>query len=239
MFVCFGDSITEGKPGVSYVRYLGEGFINKGLGGDTVIGLKKRVEDFLNAENTVDKLEGAIIEIGTNDILLPFLKSYSSGWAKVVDKIIESGRIPSKNIDEFEKYYREIVSLVSDKLLCAISIPCIGEDIEGEMNRKVEKYNEVIKSICHEKKITYVDFNLWQKNMIKKEMNNFNRGKSYFVSKEPFVMVMDSIFVVSPLMTTFVSKLRRLITTIDGVHLNSFAAKELAKMVKESIIKNS
>jgi len=33
--------------------------------------------------------------------------------------------------------------------------------------------------------------------------------------------------------------LRRLITTIDGVHLNSFAAKELAKMVKESIIKNS
>ncbi|MBB6063226.1 lysophospholipase L1-like esterase [Thermosipho japonicus] len=84
---------------MSYVKYLGKEFLNYGKGGDTTLGLYNRLKNFLNSQ----AVENIIIEIGTNDILLPFLYNYSPEWQKTVKKIIASGRIPSKNIEEFEK----------------------------------------------------------------------------------------------------------------------------------------
>lgn len=50
MIACFGDSITEGRPGVTYLRYLdgAEKYYNMGLSGDTLLGLSKRVDQFRN-----------------------------------------------------------------------------------------------------------------------------------------------------------------------------------------------
>lgn len=82
MIACFGDSITEGRPGVTYLRYLdgAEKYYNMGLSGDTLLGLSKRVDQFRN--NSV--CNEFIIAIGCNDIMLPFLHDYSPKWTAVV-----------------------------------------------------------------------------------------------------------------------------------------------------------
>lgn len=76
--LCFGDSITEGKPGVTYLRYIKnkKQFINFGLGGDTVIGMTKRLIKTMNKSKYKDATD-IIVGIGANDIILPFLENYS------------------------------------------------------------------------------------------------------------------------------------------------------------------
>jgi lysophospholipase L1-like esterase len=232
MILCFGDSITEGKPGVSYVKYLGKNFHNYGLGGDTVINLKKRIETFMGTQvnSQENRVEKFIIQIGTNDILLPFLMNYSSRWSIAIEKVILSGRVPSKDILEFEENYREIAKSIGNDGIY-VSIPCIGEDLENELNKKVDEYNTVIKKICMERNLQYIDFNSWQKAVI-----GLNESKKrYFISKNPLIMVLDSLFVTTPLTCSIISKVRNLKTTIDGVHLNTFGAKKLAKLILSSI----
>lgn len=225
MYYCFGDSITEGIPGVSYVKYLGKEFLNYGKGGDTTLGLYNRLKNFLNSQT----VENIIIEIGTNDILLPFLYNYSPEWQKTVKKIIASGRIPSKNIEEFEKNYKNLLELLVDKNVLIINIPCIGEDLNNELNKKVDEYNKIIHKLCKDYPFKLVDFNSWQKSQLKTNSNK------YFISKKPFKMVLDSIFVRSPKISNIVSKKRNLVTTIDGVHLNDNSARKLAELIKEKI----
>jgi lysophospholipase L1-like esterase len=216
MLACFGDSITEGKPGVSYVKYL-DG-INFGLGGDTVLNLTKRL-DALNFE----KYDELVIEIGTNDILLPFLRSYSKMWERSIESIIKSGRVPSETKDEFENNYEKMINKVKHKKVYVVSIPMIGEILNSDLNKKVHEYNEIIIKMCKRYNVKYIDFNSWQKEVVK--------NSNTFISKNPFGMVLDSIFVRTPLISKITSKMRNLVTTIDGVHLNDYGAYNLAKMI--------
>jgi len=228
MYYCFGDSITEGKPGVSYVKYLGKIFYNLGRGGDTVINLTSRLKKIM-LNHPIERL---VIQIGTNDILLPFLFNYSPAWQKTIKKIISTGRIPSKNKEKFEKNYNTLLELLNGRKVIIVNIPCIGENKNSKLNKKVDEYNAIIKKLCEEHSLKLVDFNSWQKSQIK------NRNNKYFISKNPFKMILDSFFVRTPHISISVSKKRNLITTIDGVHLNDFGAKKLAELVKEKIYAN-
>jgi lysophospholipase L1-like esterase len=225
MYYCFGDSITEGKPGVSYVKYLGKNFHNFGKGGDTVISLTLRLKAFMQNHY----IENLIVQVGTNDVLLPFLSSYSPSWGKTVKKIFYTGRIPSKNKNEFEKKFRDLIEFISGKNVIVINIPIIGENKNSELNKKVDEYNDIINNLCKEYSIKLVDFNSWQKSQIIYE------NKNYFISKNPFKMIMDSIFVRTPKISLLVSKRRDLSVTVDGVHLNAFSAKKLAELIKKNI----
>ncbi|WP_241229972.1 SGNH/GDSL hydrolase family protein [Thermosipho globiformans] len=93
MYYCFGASITEGIPGVSYVKYLGKEFLNYGKGRDTTLDLYNRLKNLLNSQT----VENIIIEIGTNDILLPFLYNYSPEWQKKLKKLLFQEEFPQKH----------------------------------------------------------------------------------------------------------------------------------------------
>jgi lysophospholipase L1-like esterase len=78
--VFFGDSITQGTYGTSYVDKLagmlrGHHFINEGIGGDTSLNLLRRVENSLFAHEP----EGVVLMVGINDALAyaePGVRSY-------------------------------------------------------------------------------------------------------------------------------------------------------------------
>ena len=137
MIACFGDSITAGHPGVSYIKHMQQNKIcqNFGLGGDTLTGMSKRIISFLKA-STCNEF---IIEIGTNDILLPFLSTYSRAWSKTVKRIISRGGIPLENAQSFEYEYKKLLNrlLSSGKTMKLINIPCISEDPQCELNNQV------------------------------------------------------------------------------------------------------
>lgn len=229
MIACFGDSITAGHPGISYFRYLKRknDYQNFGLGGDTLLGLSKRIGCFLMKSSCKE----FIIEIGGNDILLPFLKKHSKEWAKIVDRLIARGSVPLPKAADFTEEYEKLIWKLSDKKIKAISIPCIGENIESDLNAKVDKYNESIKNLCIKYGVAYVDFNKWQKEII----NNSNPGTGYFISKNPFDVMIDSLITTYLGFSSWISKKRKLIVTVDGVHLNKKGAKGLAHLIEEDV----
>ena len=228
MYSCFGDSITKGVPGVSYLKYLDnkQNFKNYGLGGDTLIGLSERIKRHAtNIDNT-----DYIIQIGTNDILLPFLSRYSTKWAVRINDIIRSGRVPCDSVQQFVEKYTQLLSLLHNykKRIIVISIPCIGEDIFSELNKEVDIYNEAIQGVVQAYNVGFIDFNGWQKSIFKQ----YNIAKPYFITKEPLNMVLDSITTQNSLLRSRISNIRNLYLTVDGCHLNDRGAEGLAHMVQ-------
>lgn len=227
MIACFGDSITVGSPGKSYIKYLKNKneYLNYGKGGDTLLGVTNRIEKFL-LDSSCNKF---IIEIGANDILLPFLKNHSKKWIPVVNSKERLGSIITVNKEDFIKNYEKLLCLLKDKEIKVVTMPCLGENLESQLNKKVDEYNEMIKNLCSNYRINLIDFNLWQKQIIKSSGNFSN----YFIQKNPFYVTLDSLLTTYLNFTALISKKRNLLLTVDGVHLNEYAAKGLANLIEK------
>ena len=226
---CIGDSITAGSPGISYVQYLQQVKCKKyGIGGDTLSGLLKRINSVVKK----DSYSAYIIEIGANDILLPFLLNYSELWKKVVKRIIARGSVPLLNVDNFiAEYQGLLICLLNLKAkVIVVSIPCLGEKLEEGLNLKVNEYNRCIKELCIKLNVAYVDFNAWQKETIGKS----HTASDYFIHRD-FNKVMADSLMTALGFSEYISSKRSLIVTIDGVHLNHRGARGLANLIDDNI----
>lgn len=226
MVLCFGDSITQGKPGVTYLRFLNRRkYKNCGLGGDTLLGMFARIHPYIDDS----RYNNFIIEIGANDLLQPYLSSCSPGWNKVFKLSVRHGKIPCRSVEHFAESYQSLLSKLkgNNKSAIAVSIPCLGEDTGSELNMQVDRYNEVVSQLCREYNFAYIDFNAWQKRMIKENKAN----GEFFLSKDPFDTVADSIISTYLHMDGKLSKKRGLAVTVDGIHLNGAGARALAGMI--------
>ncbi|MBS3812160.1 MAG: SGNH/GDSL hydrolase family protein [Halanaerobiales bacterium] len=225
MIACFGDSITVGIPGFSYFRYLEgrEKYRNLGVGGDTLLGLSKKVDKFLVESSCKD----IIIQIGTNDILLPFLKQRSRVWEKIIYRLNLRGSIPITNVETFIEKYEILINKILGYKIKVISIPCIGENIKSKLNKKVDIYNMAIYNLCKEYNIKYIDFNKWQKELIRQS----DIESEYIISKYFIKIITDTILTTYLGFSKQISKKRKLVVTVDGVHLNKIGGKGLAKLI--------
>jgi lysophospholipase L1-like esterase len=227
MIHLYGDSITAGVPGVPFYKYLtsAQPFKAYGIGGDTVTGLLGRTK---SVELNLD--DQYVLEIGTNDILLPYLRGQSISWQKTVEGIEKSGRRVTADIMDFTEKYSELLDKFNCDKTFVVSIPCIGEDIGSDLNKKVDAYNEVIKRMCADRARVFIDFNTWQKLEIKKS----NLNNKAFISRNALGMIADVAMTKIDFMPDVLSKKRNLLTTIDGVHLNSHGAEQMARMIESA-----
>ncbi len=150
MVLCYGDSITKGIPGVSYLSFIDKRWKlkNYGLGGDTLMGLSNRVSLDMKSLSC----DSNIIQIGTNDILLPYLLNHSERWRDRIEGLIKSRSIPCENEHQFKEEYERLINKFQkqSKKVKVINIPCIGEDLKSQLNLKVDAYNLVLKSLTDE-----------------------------------------------------------------------------------------
>lgn len=236
MIYCFGDSITKGTPGVSYLKYLPRGeYENQGSGGETVEGILSPIAHSIKHK----KHNKYIVQIGTNDILLPFLEKSSPKWKKrlrKIDQIKKEGARPSRTELQFKKNYQSVVDLLKegDKEILLINIPIIGEDLDHERNYKVENFNRIIKTIAEKEKLPLVDFYAWQREMLEEHQSKDH----FFIGEDPKQMVFDGFKSLTKSGRMALSKKRNLVLTVDGVHLNDVGAKGLAKLVEEKQVEN-
>ena len=112
--VFLGDSLTEGRPGVSFFDILKDklpdhNLINKGRGGDTVISLYRRIKRM----NINGKIDIFFVWIGVNDILASISKRHT------MIKLIFN-QTWTKNIDDFRAWlkgfgdsYLELCEMIS------------------------------------------------------------------------------------------------------------------------------
>lgn len=231
--VFLGDSLTAGMPGVSYWRFLHNKskLINRGVGGDTLLGAINRVEKMLSNPryNDVDQY---IIEIGTNDVLLPILQKHSFIWRMIVKiKGKFFGCVPCEDIETFCRKYEELLQKLirQNKRIGVIGLPMI-ENSMLIINNIMKEYDAVIVGLCEKYNIAYLDIR-----QLETKMKGNNRG-TYFFGKTNLGNVVDTVFTSILPFSMQISKHRGLAVTIDSTHLNKNMAKALAIVIETKFL---
>ncbi|MCG1023243.1 GDSL-type esterase/lipase family protein [Sutcliffiella horikoshii] len=223
---CIGDSLTEGKPGVSFFnilkkKYPDSKFINLGKAGETVKSLHTRL--------TKNKLEQdhdlAFLWIGVNDIYSRLLK-------------VQAQPI-TRNSEEFREYYEHVLELVlhSSKKVVVVSPALIGENINSS-NRGLLNLSMIIEEISKgHKDVMFIDLH-----QIFTEQLEALRTTDY-LSTGVGRLVKDVFFYRSPKRVDRLAAERGLHLTIDGVHLNSKGAEmvvdEFGKIIDQVLTKRN
>jgi len=224
----FGDSLTEGFPGVSYFSLIEKKFpeselFNYGKGGDTVISLLERIESI----NLPSKFDFAFLWIGVNDVfvkisrLYPFLKKLRrQPWAK--------------NHDVFTSHYEKLLNFLAAKTDRLFTVPpvFIGEDLDNPWNKELEALNTVIKDLSlFRENCEFIDL---RKMFIEKLTG---QNPSLYVPKSFVRIIRDTLTLKTTGTVKRESLGRGLHLTLDGVHLNTagadLAAEVFAKVIEE------
>lgn len=228
-----GDSLTKGHPGASYIHFLKQGLPDvriksDGRGGRTLRDtalilpalLKKHRPDLL------------VIETGTNDLLLPFLKERGGkGRSRSQMKIID-GRVPFSNPVQFRTVYASCLRMLSAWGLEApflITIACLGENPGTRLNRKRRMHNEVIRDLCVHHEAHLIDPASRFEEILNREPEPGRHlpddpGNIHDRLLKKLSSVSDSL-----------SRKRGLRLTVDGVHLNRRGAAIYAQTVLKSL----
>ena len=222
--VCFGDSLTKGEPGISYINYLQRWRgINHGLGGDTVAGVLNRLRGF----QELPKADGCVLMIGTNDLYLNHLNTIHPLWQLIVNQVKRRGSIPAQNSHAFKQDYRTCIEILMAHYpqVILVGIPCIGEDSQSDLNQQVQIYNAIILSLAQENKLSYIN--------TFKELSSLIQCPVAYLSPHPALMIFDLVVSKYKKGRDFLGKQRSLSVSVDGVHFNDVAAQHLAKLLDQ------
>jgi len=228
-----GDSITEGSPGESYIRELrgrfpGLEFVNLGTGGDTMLGITRRLAAYLDAHDDAD---GVFIQAGHNDIILPSFRDRSAGLRALSSYLERRGSLPADDSVLFRRYYTEQLQEILrrfPKPLRVMTLSCVNEDPASPTDGLRRIYNREIRLAAGELNIPVVD--------IGEAVDAVLSGKGrWYETSSMGEMVLDGIRSRIPGGTDSISGKRKLVLTIDGVHLNRRGARLYAEVISRAV----
>ena len=145
--VCVGDSITEGGGSADWVAMLrarvggGVQFVNAGVSGDLSWNALQRLDATIQCKPSV-----VILLIGTNDVATADNDSRAGRWVRRW-KHIEHVPTPQWYVENVSAILRRLQTETSARI-AVVEIPIMGEDLDGEMNRRVDDYNEALHRVA-------------------------------------------------------------------------------------------
>ncbi len=224
-----GDSITQGKIGVNYVTILEEqfpevSFTNLGLGGDTLVGIGKRLIKTLERRS----FDLIVIEAGHNDLLIPEMKSLTPRLQVYAHWFEVRGSKPALEAAEFEKLYRSIIIDLfrhTSVPVLLTTLSCLGESLNSDINRQRAAYNRSIERIAQQYQCGLIPV----AEAFDRVLERGDRS-DYFFGK-----LTDIFKSITPQGANKLSSSRVLELTIDGIHLNETGAKLYAELVGSAI----
>jgi len=216
----FGDSLTSGVPGSSYVTILRERFpddtlLNFGKGNDTVVSLYRRISTM-----QFDKpLDIAFLWIGVNDVPQTDRWLYRTFHALLAQR-------RARDMDEFRSCFQATLNLLCDRARRAIvASPALkGEDLDNHCNRRLADMARLIKDVTADyDKAEFLDLQaaFAQELAVWPGPNHFPRN--------PFHVLLDALTLRTDGQIDGKATERGLHLTLDGVHLNSAGAKLVAE----------
>ena len=149
IIACIGDSLTHGNIGQSWVDYLrqefpNDVFLNEGINGNTAWQVIQRLDPILQC-----KPDLIILMIGTNDALGSF--DINSGLR--YKKNNELPEVPT--LEKYKEHLNELIEKIGIQSKIAIcTLPPIGENVNSEVNQHVNLFNDYIKLIANQKKLS-------------------------------------------------------------------------------------
>lgn len=154
LVVCAGASVTQGRMSADYVALL-EGrlgarfqFANAGRNGDFAYNLRQRLDPVVALRPGF-----VVLQIGTNDVNA----SLSPEFARRFQKMKGLPAPPDR------AFYRDHLAQVVQRLrretparVAILSLPLLGEDLDGVFNQRVGSYNEVIRDVARAEGAAYL-----------------------------------------------------------------------------------
>jgi lysophospholipase L1-like esterase len=222
----FGDSLTAGTPGVSYLRIIVErnarhSLVNYGRGGDSVISLYRRM---LRMPDGFDA-DLAFVWIGTNDVFprvswtFPCLRGLlRQPWAR--------------DVATFETFYRRILDWLSPRARRVVVVAplMVGERIDNPWNPQIRGLADCISSLAVEYPgVEFLD--------LRDRFGGDGRSSSDYVASSAVGVARDVLFARTPRDVDRIAHDRGLVFTLDGVHLNSAGAAAVADAFEEVIVR--
>lgn len=230
--VCIGDSLTYGNVGYSYIHFLNKSkdykYINRGKNGDSLRGMLSRLKKIVDNPNTDSDLY--VIGIGTNDILLPYLRDSSPFWFLLMSLRCKIKRC----IEDDETFYQEYNELLNflhekNKKVIIFGMPYIN--LEKFPDEKLVKRNKLIEDLAERYNYPFIDIYKLQRKKIQPD-NRVYTWKYRFLLR-----IFDSIIMtLVPISKNYFAKIRGLTTTVDGAHFSYESAKILAIEIARNIL---
>ena len=222
----YGDSLTEGIPGVAFLPILGaklpeHELINHGKGGDTVVSLYRRIVQ----RGLVVPVDIAFLWVGVNDVFAKITYPHS-----ILKRLV---RQPwAKDHDRFRDHYARIVNLLSPKATKVVTVSplLIGEDPENCWNQELAKLCEIVASVSSPfGNVHHLD--------LRARFIEELAGKtaSDYVPARNLRVLLDALFLQRRRQIDDVAHARGLRLTLDGVHLNSAGAEIVVDAFLERI----
>lgn len=228
---CLGDSLTYGNVGYSYIDFLNKKIhaINKGKNGDTVRGARRRLGRILNQSKYDSPIY--VLGIGTNDLLLPYLKTVSSFWFIMMGIRCKIKGCINNDL-QFFREYDKLLRLLSkhEKKVIVFGQPFIN--LRNFPQEDLIKRNAIIKKLADRYDFPFIDIYHLQKEQIIEDAKVYTWKHSFLLRA-----IDATIMSLAPFTKDRFSKRRGLTTSVDGAHFNSDSAKILAKEVEKHLLK--
>lgn len=206
---CIGDSLTEGRPGVSFFKLLTTKhphieFDNLGKPGETVKSLHTRLEK----SKLATFYDLSFLWIGVNDVYTKLLK-------------VQAQPV-TKDHQEFRDYYVNCLKMIlaSSNHVVLVTPALIGETIKNTPNKELKELSSIIQSISS--KYANVSF-LNMQEVFEQHLEQVN--SSDYMNTNVIRVMKDVLLYKNPLRIDRLSKKRGLHLTLDGIHLNSKGAE--------------
>ena len=235
IIACIGDSLTHGNIGQSWVDYLrqefpNDVFLNDGINGNTAWQVIQRLDPILQCQPDL-----IILLIGTNDALGSF--DINSGLR--YKKNNELPEVPT--LEKYKEHLNELIEKIGIQSKIAIcTLPPIGENVNSEVNKHVNLFNDYIKLIANQKNLSLLTVSdaLWS------EINSRTYPiKLDFNSKAMPLMlkrILGGIFHHYLFKKSWndISRAKGQWILFDQIHLNERGAEIVYKLAKDFIAKS-
>jgi lysophospholipase L1-like esterase len=235
---CLGASLTAGSVSANYVEMLeqrpalrGFRFLNHGVNGDLAWNALQRLDPVIASQP-----DAVAILIGTNDVNATLSERNRLHYRNFYRMPVER-----PDLAWYEQNLREIVRRLQAETqarLALLSLALIGEDLEHEANKKIERYNASIRQIAAESKIDYLPFH-------EHMLAYLREHEAARASLPPRLEYRDGLVNIanataqhhSGLSWNEISRRNGLQLLTDGLHLNSTAAAIIADLVEAWLLK--
>jgi lysophospholipase L1-like esterase len=155
--ICFGDSLTEGVIGASYVDLLRERLparvrvINAGINGDTTINLLRRVD----RDVVPYRPDLIVILVGLNDLATTYGHSSGRPYYWLVKQIHR--KLPPQ---VFARLYRQLIATLRSRTgaqLALCTLTTLSERPDDPSHVQVDAYSTVIRALAEQEQLPLID----------------------------------------------------------------------------------
>ncbi len=226
----FGDSLTLGRIGIAYRRYLSFPTEARGIEGDTWTGVATRAKLYLSKRKPIEEII-LVIQGGANDLLL---SSRPQG-----ERLINPKTPPRGDDEEFAEVFSEMLFAIEQEhpsiSLIICSLPIIGENLESLLNEKRRQRNRLLEAlVSHSASALWCDIATPLETIIIGEQGQ-QRENLYFLD-DINNFALDAAYIGdSEEKAAEISRNRNLLVTIDGIHPNGRGARAIAKALDTAL----